>query len=103
MHEDMSFEYHNCNHSKKMYRFISTLPHPRWQHGEVEEDSTVPLVEWQFFQLGDGFQWSECLIYGNSHTDWAVGQLLLDVVCFAITWRQEWERNGGGRGKREGG
>ena len=48
-------------------------PHPWWQHGEVEKDGTVFLIERQCMQLGDGIQWGEGLIDSNSQTGWAVG------------------------------
>ena len=81
-----------------MYTFVSTLTHPWWQHGEVEENSTVPLVVRQFIQLGDGFQGGEGLIDRDSQSGWAIDQLLFNIVCLTITWVGE----GGGKNGKGG-
>ena len=52
--------------SVRLTQVIPPSPHPRWQHSEVEEDRTVPLVEGQCTQLGDGFQGGKCFIDRDS-------------------------------------
>ena len=74
-----------------MYRYLyiysvdDKLTHPRRQHGEIEEDATVFLLQRERAKLRDGLQRSKGFV--DSYDDGLVHllQLRLDVVGLTVT------------------
>ena len=68
-----------------LYILYYLLAHPRRKHGEVEEDATVLLLQWEGAELRDGLQRSEGFVDGNDDRLVHLLQLRLDVVGLTVT------------------
>ena len=61
------------------------MAHPRRKHGEVEEDTTILLLQREGAKLRDGLQGSKGFVDGNDDRLVHLLQLRLDVVGLTVT------------------
>lgn len=62
-----------------------SLTHSRRQHGEIEEDTTIILLQWERAKLGDGLQRSKGFVHSYDDRFIRLFQLGLDVVGLTVT------------------